>query len=54
MSNAIIDDYKKLRDILNATSTASDVWAGGAYRSQENEDRMIQRDLKKPIHSKAC
>ena len=40
----------RLADVLDATNTASDVWAGTAYRSTKNETMLKARGLVSRIH----
>jgi IS5 family transposase len=49
VSDASVHDSQKLDDILDASNTASDVWADSAYRSLEIEARLGERALKSRI-----
>jgi transposase, IS5 family len=42
----------RLKDLLDPTDTASDVWADSAYRSKKNEDLLQGRMLVSRIHRK--
>lgn len=53
VSDASVHDSQKLDDVLDASNTASDVWADSAYRSAEIEERLAERGLKSRIHRKA-
>ena len=53
VSDASVHDSQKLEDVLDATNTASDVWADSAYRSQEIEEKLTERGLKSRIHRRA-
>ena len=46
-------DSQKLEGVLDASNTASDVWADSAYRSQEIEKMLAERGLKSRIHRRA-
>jgi len=48
-----VHDSQKLEDVLDASNTASDVWADSAYRSQEIEKKLAERGLKSRIHRRA-
>ena len=41
-----------LKDLLDPTNTASEVWAGSAYRSKKNEELLQERLLGSRIHRK--
>ena len=41
-------------DVLDASNTASDVWADSAYRSAEIEEKLAECGLKSRIHRRAC
>ena len=49
VSDASVHDSRKLDDVLDASNTASDVWADSAYRSAEIEARLGERGLKSRI-----
>ena len=49
VSDASVHDSQKLDDVLDASNTASDVWADSAYRSAEIEARLGERGLKSRI-----
>ena len=49
VSDASVHDSQKLNDVLDASNTASDVWADSAYRSAEIEARLGERGLKNRI-----
>jgi IS5 family transposase len=53
VSDASVHDSQKLEDVLDASNTASDVWADSAYRSQEIEKKLAERGLKSRIHRRA-
>src|SRR4249920_3146483 len=53
VSDASVHDSQKLEDVLDASNTASDVWADRAYRSQEIEKKLAERGLKSRIHRRA-
>ncbi len=53
VSDASVHDSQKLEDVLDATNTASDVWADSAYRSREIEEKLSRRGLKSRIHRRA-
>ena len=42
----------RLKDLLDPTNTASDVWADSAYRSKKNEELLQERLLVSRIHRK--
>jgi transposase, IS5 family len=42
----------RLKDLLDPSNTASDVWADSAYRSKKNEDLLYERMLVSRIHRK--
>jgi IS5 family transposase len=42
----------QLKDLLDPTNTASDVWADSAYRSKKNEELLQERLLVSRIHRK--
>ena len=50
VSSASVHDSQKIDDVLDANNTGSAVWADSAYRSQEIEARLAERDLKSHIH----
>ena len=39
VSDASVHDSQKFGDVLDASNTASDVWADSAYHSQEIEEK---------------
>ena len=41
--DASVHDSQKFEDVLDASNTASDVWADSAYRSQEIEEKLGRR-----------
>jgi hypothetical protein len=43
VSDASLHDSQKLEDVLDASSTASDVWADRAYRSKEIEPKQPEQ-----------
>lgn len=49
VSDASVHDSQKLDDVLDASNTASDVWADSAYRSAEIEAMLGERGLKSRI-----
>jgi IS5 family transposase len=51
-TDAAAHDGARLGDVLDATNTASDVWADTAYRSAKNEAMLSARGLVSRIHSK--
>jgi IS5 family transposase len=53
VSDASVHDSQKLEDVLDASNTASDVWADSAYRSKEIEKTLAERGLKSRIHRRA-
>ena len=42
----------RLKDLLDPTNTASDIWADSAYRSKKNEELLHERMLVSRIHRK--
>jgi transposase, IS5 family len=48
VSDASLHDSQKLEDVLDASNTASDVWADSVYRSQEIEEKLGRRGRPKP------
>jgi IS5 family transposase len=46
VTNAAAHDGARLPDVLDKTNTASQVWAGTAYRSQANEAHMARNGRK--------
>jgi transposase, IS5 family len=42
----------RLKDLLDPSNTASDVWADSAYRSRKNEELLEERGLVSRIHRK--
>ncbi len=50
VSSASVHDSQKIDDVLDANNTGSAVWADSAYRSQEIEAKLAERDLKSQIH----
>ena len=54
MSDASVHDSQKFEDVLDASNTASDVWADSAYRSAEIEEKLAECGLKSRIHRRAC
>ena len=50
VSSASVHDSQKIDDVLDANNTGSGVWADSAYRSQEIEAKLAERDLKSHIH----
>ena len=53
VSDASVHDSQKFEDVLDTSNTASDVWADGAYRSDEIEEKLAERGLKSRIHHRA-
>ena len=53
VSDASVHDSQKFEDVLDASNTASDVWADSAYRSDEIEEKLAERGLKSRIHRRA-
>ena len=53
MSDASVHDSQKFEDVLDASNTASDVWADSAYRSAEIEEKLAECGLKSRIHRRA-
>jgi IS5 family transposase len=51
-TDAAAHDGARLTDVLDATNTASDVWADTAYRSAKNEAMLKARGLVSRIHRK--
>ena len=51
-TNAAAHDGARLKDVLDAANTASDVWADTAYRSAKNEAMLAGRGLVSRIHRK--
>jgi IS5 family transposase len=51
-TDAAAHDGARLGDVLDATNTASDVWADTAYRSAKNEAMLNARGLVSRIHRK--
>jgi IS5 family transposase len=51
-SDAAAHDGARLAEVLDATNTASDVWADTAYRSAKNEAMLKTRGLVSRIHRK--
>jgi IS5 family transposase len=51
-TDAAAHDGARLADVLDATNTASDVWADTAYRSAKNETMLKARGLVSRIHRK--
>jgi IS5 family transposase len=51
-THAAAHDGARLEDVLDATNTASDVWADTAYRSAKNEAMLARRGLVSRIHRK--
>jgi len=41
--DASVHDSQKFEDVLDASNTASNVWADSAYRSQEIEEKLGRR-----------
>jgi IS5 family transposase len=41
VSDASLHDSQRLEDVLDASNTASDVWADRAYRSKEIEEKLV-------------
>jgi IS5 family transposase len=54
VSDASVHDSQKFEDVLDASNTASDVWADSAYRSAEIEEKLAECGLKSRIHRRAC
>ena len=50
VSSASVHDSQKLDAVLDPDNTASGVWADSAYRSQETEAKLDERNLKSHIH----
>lgn len=50
VSSASVHDSQKIDDVLDANNTGSGVWADSAYRSQEIEAKLAERNLKSQIH----
>jgi IS5 family transposase len=50
VSSAAVHDSQKIDDVLDANNTGSAVWADSAYRSQEIEAKLAERNLKSQIH----
>jgi transposase, IS5 family len=48
-----VHDSQKFEDVLDASNTASDVWADSAYRSQDSRKNFGRRGPKSRIHRKA-
>ena len=48
-----VHDSQKFEDVLDASNTASDVWADSAYRSAEIEEKLAECGLKSRIHRRA-
>ena len=53
VSDASVHDSQKFEDVLDASNTASDVWADSAYRSAEIEEKLAECGLKSRIHRRA-
>jgi hypothetical protein len=51
-SHAAAPDGARLEHVLDASNTASDVWADTAYRSVKNEAMLAERGLVSRIHRK--
>ena len=51
-TDAAAHDGARLADVLDATNTASDVWADTAHRSAKNETMLKARGLGSRIHRK--
>lgn len=51
-SHAAAHDGARLEHVLDASNTASDVWADTAYRSAKNEAMLAERGLVSRIHRK--
>ena len=51
-TNAAAHDGARLEEVLDASNTASDVWADTAYRSAKNEEMLARRGLVSRIHRK--
>ncbi len=54
VSDASVHDSQKFEDVLDASNTASDVWADSTYRSAEIEEKLAECGLKSRIHRRAC
>jgi IS5 family transposase len=54
VSDVSVHDSQKFEDVLDASNTASDVWADSAYRSAEIEEKLAECGLKSRIHRRAC
>ena len=52
MTDAAAHAGSRLKDLLDPSNTASDVWADSAYRSKKNEDLLQERLLVSRIHRK--
>jgi IS5 family transposase len=53
VSDASVHDSQKFGDVLDTSNTASEVWADGAYRSDEIEEKLAAHGLKSRIHRRA-
>ena len=53
-TDASVHDSQKFDDVLDASNTASDVWADSAYRCAEIEEKLAERGLKSRIHRAAA
>jgi len=51
-THAAAHDGARLEEVLDATNTASAVWADTAYRSAKNEAMLVRRGLVSRIHRK--
>lgn len=54
VTDAAVHDSQKLDDVLDASNTASEVWADSAYRSREIEAKLAERGLRSRIHRRAA
>lgn len=50
VTSAADSDGRQLRDVIDTTNTASDVWADSAYRSQRNETWLARNMMTSRIH----
>jgi len=53
VTDASVHDSQAIDEILDANNTASDAWAGIAYRSAEIEEMLVDRGLTSRIHRKS-
>ena len=52
VTDACLHDSRVFDDILDEKNTAKDIWADGAYRSKEREEKLKARGYRSHIHYK--